>query len=119
MGNPHAVAFVDDDVLDDLPLYTAPTWGPASAFPDGVNVEFVHVDGPGRLDMRVFERGVGETRSCGTGVVASAAAYRAASGHDGTVRVHVPGGDLEVTFDGDEATLTGPAVIIGRGELWL
>ncbi len=119
VGNPHAVAFVDDGVLDDLPLHEAPAWEPASAFPDGVNVEFVHVDGPGRLGMRVYERGVGETRSCGTGVVASAAAYRAASGHEGPVQVHVPGGDLEVTFDGDEATLTGPAVIIGRGELWL
>ena len=89
------------------------------AFPNGVNVEFIHVDGPGALSMRVYERGVGETRSCGTGVVASAAAYRAASDHEGPVRVTVPGGELTVDFDGDNARLTGPAVIVGRGEFWI
>ena len=73
----------------------------------------------GRLSMRVFERGVGETMSCGTGVVASVAAYRRRSGFDGPVEVAVPGGELSVTFDGDQARLTGPAVIVGRGEFWI
>ena len=69
--------------------------------------------------MRVFERGVGETMSCGTGVVASAAAYRHASGYEGTVEVTVPGGELSVDFVDGQARLTGPAVIIGRGEFWI
>ena len=75
--------------------------------------------GAEEVAMRVHERGVGETRSCGTGVVASAAAYRAASDHEGPVRVTVPGGELTVDFDGDNARLTGPAVIVGRGEFWI
>ncbi|HMQ66008.1 MAG TPA: diaminopimelate epimerase [Arachnia sp.] len=119
VGNPHAVVFVDDGVLAGLDLSIAPAWAPASAFPNGVNVEFIHVDGPGALSMRVYERGVGETRSCGTGVVASAAAYRAASAHEGPITVTVPGGELTVDFDGDSARLTGPAVIVGRGEFWI
>jgi diaminopimelate epimerase len=119
VGNPHAVVLVDDGVLAGLDLNVAPVWAPASAFPNGVNIEFVHVDGPGALSMRVYERGVGETRSCGTGVVASAAAYRVASDHEGPVKVTVPGGELTVDFDGDNARLTGPAVIVGRGEFWI
>ncbi len=119
VGNPHAVVFVGDDVLAGLDLSTAPSWSPRSVYPSGVNVEFVHVDGPGALSMRVYERGVGETRSCGTGVVASAAAYRAQTVHRGPITVTVPGGELTVEFTGDNARLTGPAVIVGRGEFWI
>ncbi|MFT3887041.1 MAG: diaminopimelate epimerase [Arachnia sp.] len=119
VGNPHAVVLLDEDVLDSLDLHHAPTWDPESAFPNGVNVEFARVDGPGRLSMRVYERGVGETRSCGTGVVASAAAYRARSGYEGSITVTVPGGELTVDFDDAFAKLTGPAVIVGRGEFWI
>lgn len=119
VGNPHAVVFVDDGALAGLELHTAPTWEPVEAFPDGVNVEFVHIDAPGRLSMRVFERGVGETMSCGTGVVASAAAYREASGFAGSIEVTVPGGELSVDFVDGSARLTGPAVITGRGEFWI
>ena len=68
--------------------------------------------------MRVYERGCGETLSCGTGVVASAAAYRDRSGFDGPIQVRVRGGGLVVTFEGDEVWLTGPAVIVARGEYW-
>ena len=60
----------------------------------------------------------GKRLSCGTGVVASAAAYRARSGFDAPIQVHVRGGDLTVTFEGDQAWLTGPAVIVARGEYW-
>lgn len=119
VGNPHAVSFVEDGQLAELDLSTQPRWTPASRFPEGVNLEFVEISAPGRLSMRVHERGVGETMSCGTGVVAAAAAYRRRSGHDGPIEVHVPGGDLSVAFDGDEATLTGPAVVVGRGEIWI
>lgn len=118
VGNPHAVVFLDGEDLARLNLHEAPVWNPESAYPEGVNVEFVHIAAPGKLVMRVFERGVGETQSCGTGVVATAAAYRIRTGHEGPVDVTVPGGDLSVSFDGDVASLTGPAVIIGRGEFW-
>ncbi|MGW3003315.1 diaminopimelate epimerase, partial [Streptomyces sp. NPDC001155] len=66
MGNPHAVAFVDD-LAHAGNLYTAPPVSPANAYPDGVNVEFVVDRGPRHVALRVHERGSGETRSCGTG----------------------------------------------------
>ncbi|MDO5735905.1 MAG: diaminopimelate epimerase [Propionibacteriaceae bacterium] len=118
VGNPHAVVFVDDATRVGLNLHVAPTWDPAEEFPRGTNVEFVTVRAPGVLDMRVYERGSGETESCGTGVVASAASYRKQSDHDGDVVVHVAGGELTVTFDGDEVWLTGPALVYARGEFW-
>ncbi len=115
VGNPHAVAFVDAAQLRELDLGVAPTWEPAERFPEDVNVEFVVVEGPGELRLRVHERGVGETESCGTGVVAAAAAYRRASGFEGPVRVEVPGGSLGVDFTDAGAVLTGPAVIVAHG----
>lgn len=118
VGNPHAVVFVDAGELAALDLHHAPDWAPASRFPDGVNIEFVNETEPGRISMRVHERGSGETMSCGTGVVASAAAYRQRSGHDGQVVVTVPGGELTVDLGGRDAWLTGPAVINMRGEFW-
>ena len=118
VGNPHAVVFTDRDVIGQLDLSRAPAWEPAEAFPAGVNVEFVHEVKPGELLMRVHERGCGETLSCGTGVVAAATAYRDRSGFDGPIQVRVRGGDLTVSFEGDDAWLTGPAVIVARGEYW-
>lgn len=116
VGNPHAVVPVLADELEGLDLTTAPTWEPRGAFPEGVNVEFVVVEEPGLLHMRVHERGAGETLSCGTGVVATAAVHRKETGFDGPVRVHVPGGVLTVLFRDDEAWLSGPAAIVARGE---
>ncbi|MFE2404258.1 diaminopimelate epimerase, partial [Streptomyces rubiginosohelvolus] len=73
MGNPHAVAFVDDlDHAGDL--FTAPPFTPEAVYPEGVNVEFVVDRGPRHVGMRVHERGSGETRSCGTGACAVAVA---------------------------------------------
>lgn len=118
VGNPHAVVFVESDELAALDLSTAPQWEPSEVFPRGVNIEFVHGTERGRIDMRVHERGSGETLSCGTGVVASAAAYRARVGDVDEVVVTVPGGELGVVFDGDRSWLTGPAVIQVRGEFW-
>lgn len=129
MGNPHAVTFVED-LAEAGPLHTAPQVGPAGAYPDGVNVEFVVDRGPGHLAMRVHERGSGETRSCGTGAcaVAVAAARRdgldpALTGRPATYTVDLPGGRLTVTERPDGAVeMTGPAVILAEGELdadWL
>ncbi|UAL30480.1 diaminopimelate epimerase [Nocardioides rotundus] len=129
MGNPHAVAFVDD--LDDAgDLLRAPEHD-QDAYPHGVNVEFVVRRGPRHVAMRVHERGSGETRSCGTGacavMVASALADGAGErGADGaltppeaelTYRVDVPGGELAVTWTPDNhVLLTGPALVVARGE---
>lgn len=117
MGNPHAVSFVESGgELAALDLVQAPAWTPASRFPHGVNLEFVEVIEPRHLRMRVHERGVGETSSCGTGTVAAASAWVARAGlSDGPVVVDVPGGRVEVDLHGGEAWLTGPAVIVARG----
>ncbi|MEU9375697.1 diaminopimelate epimerase [Streptomyces sp. NPDC048255] len=129
MGNPHAVAFVES--LDDAGnLFTAPPFSPASAYPTGVNVEFVVDRGPRHVAMRVHERGSGETRSCGTGACAVAvAAIRrdgadpAATGAPATYTVDLPGGTLVITEHPDgQIEMTGPAVIVATGEFdadWL
>ena len=121
VGNPHAVSHCDD--LAALDLTRPPDWSPAEAFPEGVNLEFVTVRGPHRLAMRVFERGVGETRACGTGTVAAVAAVAAGSPEDAadpsTWTVQVPGGTLTVELTPDQAYLTGPAVLVAHGEVTL
>jgi diaminopimelate epimerase len=119
VGNPHAVSFTDD--LDGLQLHAAPTWMPLDAYPAGANVEFVRILGPRHIAMRVFERGVGETRSCGTGTVAAAAAARLQAGDEASLPVSflvdVPGGRVEVELTDTLAYLTGPAVIVASGEV--
>jgi len=117
MGNPHAVAFLPDDVeLDELDLAQRPSLDPEPA--DGANIELVSPRGPRHVAMRVHERGVGETRSCGTGVaaVAVAAALRAGDDSRAPWTVDVPGGRLEVGWieDGD-VTLSGPAQLVADG----
>ncbi|MDO5067403.1 MAG: diaminopimelate epimerase [Propionibacteriaceae bacterium] len=116
VGNPHAVCFVTAEELAALNLGEGPRWEPEEIFPEGVNVEFIHVVQPGQLRMRVFERGSGETLSCGTGVVAAAAVHRRLSGHDAPIQVNVPGGDLVVSFEEGHAWLSGPAQIVAEGE---
>ncbi|MGW6295550.1 diaminopimelate epimerase [Streptomyces sp. NPDC055058] len=122
MGNPHAVAFVDD-LAHAGDLLAPPPVSPASAYPDGVNVEFVVDRGPRHVALRVHERGAGETRSCGTGAcaVAVAAARRdgvdpTSTGTPATYTVDVPGGRLVITERPDgEIEMTGPAVIVAEG----
>ena len=122
MGNPHLAALTEVPI-DSLDFIRAPGFDPA-VFPDGANVELINVLEPGsHIRLRVFERGVGETRSCGTG--ACAAAYAALVAEDraeGTVLVDVPGGRLSVRFAEGTTVLTGPAVIVAAGVLcpeWL
>ena len=119
VGNPHAVVLLERPAdVAALDLAHAPAWSPASLFPDGVNVEFVAPQGERRVTMRVHERGVGETESCGTGTVAAAtAAARAAGETDGIWTVEVLGGEVEVELAGGEAWLSGPAAIVARGVL--
>jgi diaminopimelate epimerase len=121
VGNPHAVSFVDD--LDPLQLHVPPRWDPAEEFPDGVNLEFVRQLGTHHIAMRVYERGVGETHSCGTGTVAAAAATRFYDPESRplpvTYRVDTLGGSVEVELTQHEAYLSGPAVLVAHGELVL
>jgi diaminopimelate epimerase len=122
MGNPHLACLTDVSV-DSLDLTSAPGFD-ADLFPDGVNVEVVNVLDPGaHIRLRVFERGVGETRSCGTGACAAAYAALVANGTtEGAVTVDVPGGRLSVQVDPRTTVLTGPAVIVSAGVLspeWL
>jgi diaminopimelate epimerase len=122
MGNPHLAALVDVDV-DTVDLTRAPAFD-AELFPEGVNVELINVLRPGaHIRLRVSERGVGETRSCGTGACAAAYAALADVGaQEGTVLVDVPGGRLSVRFADGTTVLTGPAVIVSAGVLcaeWL
>jgi diaminopimelate epimerase len=116
VGTPHAVAFVDSlDQAGDL--RAAPDFS-ADDFPNGVNVEFAVLRGPGDVAMRVYERGVGETQSCGTGACAVAFAAAAHAGDEGptTWRVEVPGGVVWVTHDDARRLhLKGPAVLVADG----
>ncbi|MFG2924114.1 diaminopimelate epimerase [Streptomyces sp. NPDC048305] len=129
MGNPHAVAFVED-LAHAGELRSVPPFSPESVYPDGVNIEFVVDRGPGHVAMRVHERGSGETRSCGTGAcaVAVAAARRdgadpALTGAPATYTVDLPGGTLVITEHPDGGIdMTGPAVIVAEGVIdpaWL
>ncbi|MET7713992.1 diaminopimelate epimerase [Streptomyces sp. NPDC005407] len=124
MGNPHAVAFVED--LDHAGnLFSVPPFTPASVYPDGVNVEFVVDRGERHVAMRVHERGSGETRSCGTGACAVAVAAARRDGADPsetgapvTYTVDLPGGRLVITERPDgEIEMTGPAVIVAEGHI--
>ncbi len=119
-GNPHLVCPVPEDTaLAALDLTRPPVTDPA-AFPHGVNVELVDpqpaVDADAYLRMRVYERGVGETLSCGSGAVAAAAAHlHRLERPAGVVAVEVPGGRLTVSLTAGEAALSGPAVLVAHG----
>lgn len=119
VGNPHAVVFVEDlERVGDLTR--EPSVEPAEMYPDGVNVEFVKFLENGELAMRVHERGVGETKSCGTGTCAVALAATIKSGGSLPAKwvIHPPGGRLEVEIDAhSNAILTGPALLIKDVEL--
>jgi len=101
VGNPHAVMLGDPDAITDV----GPLLETHERFPDRTNVQVARVDGPGEVTARVWERGVGETPSSGTGAVAVAAATHGA----GDVVVHFPGGDLLVKLADGRATLVGTA----------
>ena len=122
LPNPHVVVSVASVAeLKALDLTRPPAIEPER--PDGQNVEFVVREGPRRLRMRVHERGVGETRSCGTGICAAVVAQPDAQPDGSAWRVEAPGGACQVTWNTDGAVhLRGPAVLVGEIELdptWL
>ena len=118
MGNPHAVLVVPD-------IGTAPvaTLGPAlehhARFPQRVNVGFMHIISRNEINLRVFERGAGETQACGTGACAAVAVGRTLGLLDETVNVHLPGGTLVIRWPGEDSHLwmTGPAVTVYTGQI--
>jgi diaminopimelate epimerase len=121
MGNPHLACLITDRPVSELDLTGAPRFD-HDVFPDGVNVELYQALGERHVGMRVYERGCGETRSCGTGVVATAvAAAREGSGAVapllGEWTVDVLGGRLTVTLDERTSHLRGPAVLVAEGEI--
>lgn len=120
VGNPHLAVVsegLEDGALAEVDLHAQPTFD-HRVFPQGVNVELVTPLQDGRVSMRVHERGVGETRSCGTGTVAAAAAALRHEGRtDGEVEVDVPGGRIDVSIADGQATLRGPSVIVAHGSL--
>jgi len=106
VGNPHLVCFVIDPAEIPVALH-GPRIELDARFPERTNVEFVRVHPPDEIDMRVWERGVGETLSCGTGACAAAAVARHRGVVDDRVRVRVPGGELTVVL-GSTVRLGGP-----------
>lgn len=118
MGNPHCVTFVDD--VDSLELEKiGPAFENHPAFPDRVNTEFVKVIDDRTLQMRVWERGSGETWACGTGACATAVAAVengfCKKGED--ITVHLRGGDLVIRYTDDTVYMTGPAETVFEGEV--
>ena len=115
-GNPHFVIFVEEFPANWQAL--ADAVARTSHFPHGTNVEFVRVLGRHRIEVRLYERGVGETLSSGTGSCASAVAAIHSGRSESAVQVTTPGGSQMVEWE-DELTLTGPAAIVCTGEFFI
>ena len=120
MGNPHAVVFVDDTKSLDLEKL-GPSFEKHAIFPEQVNTEFVHVIDRHTVDMRVWERGSGETFACGTGACATAFACILNGKTEDTVLVHLVGGDLLIEYDREtnHIFMTGPATEVFSGEIFI
>lgn len=120
VGNPHLACLVPDLTEEALAALDvgAPVDFDHARFPEGVNVEVLTGVSDGAVSMRVHERGVGETRSCGTGTVAAAVVALVHQGaQTGTLRVRVPGGEVTVEITGTTSFLRGPSILVARGEL--
>jgi diaminopimelate epimerase len=117
MGNPHYVVFVNR--FDENWQAQAADIQRDSRFEHGVNIELVLPAGKHDLHARFFERGVGETRSSGTGSCAAAVAAMSTGRLQSPVTVHAPGGLQTVRWDNNQVFLRGPARLVGRGEFFL
>ncbi|SEG82490.1 diaminopimelate epimerase [Marinobacterium lutimaris] len=120
MGNPHGVLVVDS--VDSAPVETL---GPAleahPRFPRKANIGFMEVVSRNEIRLRVFERGAGETQACGTGACAAVVAGRLRGLLDEQVLVHLPGGDLKISWagEGQPVMMTGPATTVFEGQIYL
>ena len=117
IGNPQCIIFVEQFEEGWQKLGTAASIHPH--FPEGTNVEFVRVISQHEIEIRIVERGAGETMSSGTGSSASAFAAISTEKVQSPVRVVAPGGAQTVTWEHGELSLTGPARILSRGEFYL
>jgi len=118
MGNPHAVLVVDD--VETAPVATlGPVLEQHPDFPERTNVGFMQVLDRGEVRLRVFERGAGETMACGSGACAAVVAGRIRGLLDERVRVHLPGGFLQIEWrgEGDPLMMTGPATTVFEGQI--
>ena len=122
MGNPHAVVFLPDDV--DLATFDIEKVGPYfenhEVFPNRTNTEFVKIDDKNNVHMRVWERGTGETLACGTGCCATTVACILNGHTDNMVTVHVLGGDITCSWNGNLASpviMEGPATTVFEGSI--
>ncbi len=118
MGNPHAVIRVDETAHFPVEAVGTPIES-HTYFPERVNVEFVEVLNRGEVNMRVWERGSGETWACGTGACATAFVCYTNGWTDSEVTVHLLGGDLRIRYDGEsgEVYMTGPAETVFEGDV--
>lgn len=120
MGNPHAVLRVED--IDRAPVATlGPLLESHPRFPNRVNVGFMQIQDPGHIQLRVFERGAGETLACGSGACAAVVAGRLQGLLDEKVHVSLPGGDLVISWAGNNSPvwMSGPAVRVYEGRIEL
>lgn len=121
MGNPHAVMFIDEHPIDfNLNRYGAKFECNTDVFPNKVNAEFAKVIDRNNIEMRVYERGTGETLACGTGTCATVVAAILNGYVDNDVTVHLRGGDLHIEWSGNEQDsvfMTGPATYVFTGEI--
>ncbi len=120
MGNPHGVLVVDD--VDTAPVETlGPILEKHERFPAKANIGFMQIVARNEIRLRVFERGAGETKACGTGACAAVVAGILRGLLDETVKVHLPGGELEIQWAGGDAPviMTGPATTVYEGQIFL
>lgn len=119
MGNPHAVMFIDESPRDFELEKFGPMFENNEIFPNRVNAEFAKVIDRNNIEMRVWERGTGETLACGTGTCATVTAAILNGYTDNDVTVHLLGGKLKISWNGDEngsVFMTGPAQYVFSGE---
>ena len=120
MGNPHAVLVVDS--VDNAPVES---WGPEleshAVFPNRANIGFMEIISKNEVNLRVYERGAGETQACGTGACAAVVSGRLRGLLDNKVTVHLPGGDLEIEWagEGHSVNMTGPVSSVYEGQIYL
>ncbi len=121
MGNPHAVMFIDGHLCDfELEKYGKLLEQNTTLFPDRVNAEFAKIIDRKNIEMRVWERGAGETLACGTGACATAVAAIVNGFADNDVTIHLIGGDLQISWSGndsDSVFMTGGASTVFTGDV--
>lgn len=119
MGNPHCIVYVDD--VKNLPLEKiGPAFENHEMFPERINTEFIHIISENEFDMRVWERGSGETLACGTGACASTVAsiLNGYCKKENDIKVNLIGGTLYCNWSADgDVYMTGPAVTVCEGEI--